>query len=880
MGRVYRAHDQSSGSAVAIKCLRPEYAQEPRIRRRFMREARAVQRLAHPHIVRMYGYGEDTAGVPYIAMEYIDGKPLSEQREDGLTLETILRLVDQVLSALAYSHARGIIHRDIKPENIVVVEEPGGQVIAKLLDFGFARVEDDPDPKLTAVHGDAFGTPQYMAPEQASGKGKVTAATDLYSLGVILFEFLSGRPPFTGAHGMAVALKHLMEPVPPLRARPGLTLPNGLEAVVLRALRKEPHERFSSAAEMRRALAIFHVGGVAQRTEAGDERSRSAAAQIARVVGAITHSPPPRPEFVEPAVALEHAPSGPVPVFDLEAEASAAQAPQAPLVGREEEQLWLWEQVRHVFERGAGRLLLVGGAAGLGRSRLIGWLRDEVTEGGWMWAIGGVHGPGSADAGGGLRTALEDLFGQLPEERSAAEAALRDVVIRWSSTDVEAPRGPIDEVGISALASYLRPGPFGSTMRSDRAGEVRGEVLFARICDALRLASRTRPLLLTLEGIERAGHDIGDFLVHLATRLRRQPFQILVIASYEVDDQGRPGGSARVAVDALERLAGDPVEHRTLSPLAPEAMRTLLDGLGPLDAQVTEAIIRRTDGNPYFARELVGLLRQAGELTEREGHLTLARGAQPAHWPKTLPATLFQRAKGTLGALEDSDFARWVFESAAVLGEAFDYRLLVDFLSRVHTDRPRIDRAVEGLLQVQFFEETRDPYVDRLQFAHPMLRDILLRVVSRRSSIVALHQTAAQAMVEHYGVDVGRAAAQIADHFEAGGLIDEAAQYATRAAVVAREEGLWQRATELMERADRLWSRSNADDATRRRANLWLDLAEMELRRNGLARARQLAVRVHQWAASQGDSGLIGRAVLVIAELCRLQGNLAEASRA
>ena len=143
IGRVFRARDLHTREAVAIKCLRNEFAKDARVRRRFMREGRAVARLQHPHIVRLYACGE-SGDTPYIAMELIEGTPLSEHRDQGLHLDTLLAIADQTLSALAFAHARGVVHRDVKPENILVSwVDRGHRPYVKLLDFGFARVEDD-----------------------------------------------------------------------------------------------------------------------------------------------------------------------------------------------------------------------------------------------------------------------------------------------------------------------------------------------------------------------------------------------------------------------------------------------------------------------------------------------------------------------------------------------------------------------------------------------------------------------------------------------------------------------------------------------------------------------------------------------------------------
>ena len=251
VGRVYRAIDSQTGQEVALKCLQPKYATEGKIRRRFMREARAFRRLTHPNIVKMYDYGEGEDSIPFISLEFIEGRTLASMREDDLGLEELLDITDDILKALAFAHAQGVYHRDVKPEN-VVVRNQGGVSTAILLDFGFARLEDDEGEH--SKH-DAFGTPLYMAPEQISNAAPVGPGVDIYSTGIILYEFLTGGPPFTGVHGMAVALKHLTDTVPPISAKQHLKAPDALKAVVHRALAKAPADRYATAADFRRALA-------------------------------------------------------------------------------------------------------------------------------------------------------------------------------------------------------------------------------------------------------------------------------------------------------------------------------------------------------------------------------------------------------------------------------------------------------------------------------------------------------------------------------------------------------------------------------------------------------------------------------------------------
>ena len=772
----------------------------------------------------------------------------------------LLTVVDQTLSALAYIHARNIIHRDVKPENILVLETADGPV-AKLLDFGFARVADDIDPTLTQANQDAFGTPQYMAPEQASGKGVIGPPTDLYALGVVLYEFIAGKPPFTGAHGMAVALKHLMEQVPPLEPRLGLKIAAGLDAVVYRALEKEPHARYATAADMRRALQRFRSGS-APITGAIDD----AASRIAEVARGVTlQGETLRFEASTVQAALEE-----------DAAALLAPAVAQPIVGREDDLLWLWQHVRSVCEDGSGRLLLMGAAPGMGKSRVVGWLRDQVAEGGWMFGIGGVHGPDAVREHGGLRGALDDLFGQLPDERAEAEKALRAIVMRWGTGSAGE---PMDAVGVSAIVSYMRPVAAGSAMGAAVEGEARGDVLYDRICDALRLAAVERPILLTLEGIERAGPETRPFLAHLATYLRRRPFPVLALVTYTTDEDDRPVGAARAVVQAVDAVAGAEVERRVLGPLSADAIVQLLGFTTPLDGEVARAIARRTAGNPFFASELLLFLHQAGELVERGGRLELSRSADPAGWPRDLLTALRLRARGTVGRLADAEFTGEVLARAVVLGEAFDYALLVDYLVRVLGDVGRIERAIEALCNVHLLIEARDPQVDRLHYAHAALREALRVDLEHRADVGELHRRAAEALAAFHVADTGPVAAEIAGHYQRAGDNERAAEFFGQAAAAAREEGHLGRAFELLETSDALLAALRGEEVQLRRARVWLDLAEMEMLRGGFARAQSLAARVHAWAKRRGQASLGGRALLMLGDLFRREGRLPEAGQ-
>jgi serine/threonine protein kinase len=245
MAEVYRARDIRLDRIVAVKTLREELARDNTFQARFRREAQSAASLGNTSIVAVYDTGEDTVGgshIPYIVMEYVDGRTLRDLLRDDRRLlpERTLEITDGVLRALEYSHRSGIVHRDIKPGNVMLTRN--GQV--KVMDFGIARAVSADFPLATES-----GTALYLSPEQARGE-RVDARSDLYSTGCLLYELLTGRPPFLGDSPVAIAYQHVREnPTLPSRVDP--EIPQWGDTIVLRAMAKDPGDRYQSAAEMR-----------------------------------------------------------------------------------------------------------------------------------------------------------------------------------------------------------------------------------------------------------------------------------------------------------------------------------------------------------------------------------------------------------------------------------------------------------------------------------------------------------------------------------------------------------------------------------------------------------------------------------------------------
>ena len=298
MADVFLAHDELLDRPIAVKVLFPEFASDPAFVERFRREAQAAANLNHPNIVGIYDWGQEN-GTYFIVMEYIEGRSLAEilRSEGPIDPDRAVEITADVAAALSFAHRGGLVHRDVKPGNVLVT--PSGQV--KVADFGIATAANAGDANLTKT-GLVMGTATYFAPEQAQGK-PVDPRSDLYSLGVVLYEMLAGEAPFKGDNPVAIAYQHVQQPPPGLRAR-GVPVPEALEAITVKLLAKNPAHRYPGADDLRADLRRYRDGmhRLAQANAAaanlpGVHSVAAAPATTAMAAtGAVTNLDPGRPE--------------------------------------------------------------------------------------------------------------------------------------------------------------------------------------------------------------------------------------------------------------------------------------------------------------------------------------------------------------------------------------------------------------------------------------------------------------------------------------------------------------------------------------------------------------------------------------------------------
>ena len=363
MGVVFLARQHAMDRDVAIKFISNQAALSPENMRRFFREAKACAIVNHPGVITIYDFGQTNDGTPFMVMELLRGSPLKELIESQAPFEPMRAacIALEIAEALTATHALGILHRDLKPGNIFLVRDAHGAERVKVLDFGLAKsIEDGSKEQLTiTATGNLIGTPVYMSPEQFLGE-KLSASADLYGVGCVLYEMLSGRPPFEHSSIFGLMLAHLEnEPCPFSQLKPtAIEVPNELEAVCLSLLKKKPGARPESVLVVARRLRELLVGE--------------------GIVG-VKPNPPPAP--ASGSREAQHADTAAVETEIFERVKKRADADFRPaLVGRVSARRFLQETLQSCFKHRRGSLLLLEGPGGVGKSKLLEWFRSHAQR--------------------------------------------------------------------------------------------------------------------------------------------------------------------------------------------------------------------------------------------------------------------------------------------------------------------------------------------------------------------------------------------------------------------------------------------------------------------------------------------------------------------
>lgn len=883
VGTVYSAIQEPLDRRVAIKTLRAELSQNPAVRRRFVREARAVAGLSHPNIAMVHDFGVAEGGQLYLAMELIEGLSLAEMvGRQALSWGVLRQIFDQVLTALAHAHARGVIHRDVKPANVLVATDVDGNPHAKLVDFGIATVQR-PDQDVPGIERRAHdtneqtdagrwaGTPHFMAPEQARSEPHLTGAVDVYSTGVMLYWAVSGRYPFQGETPMDVLMAHCRDAVPPLVPRPGLVVPEGLDALLNDALEKEPQKRIAGASVFRARLRAMS-GAAAESVDLGggeDDITRG----LNTPSGLTPQSPLPavRPRTVFEGVGggegkrtlFEGAGGGEgrstrgtrrtllegmrrIGATLLGGEGEAGEGGDAAgdeageagetvdlgqtarplmplggatggrggtplLVGRDDEREAIVRAAHQVLTTSQGMILTLEGDAGVGKTRLARWAAEQLEASeGFRVAMGSFHREGER----GWRGVREALEGAL-ETGDLSEGALRD---RLNALMTE--YGLTSARDLELMLAFLRPtdaqdvkgGPGGDDRSRNRA-----QRLLALLFRLLEGISRQQPLLLVINDLHWAGPETSAFVEYLAHELTQRPTKLLLIITMQPEhhDGGAPISEM---LGEISHHHGTSVQRRVLGPLTEEASKLLVTSMLQASRELVQELTQRAGGNPMHLVQLVRYLRDEN-LLEPSPHGWRARSG--LDMAEVLPPSLVDILALRIAQLENlpgsGPRVHALLDRAAILGMRFRFSVLERMLAI--ENRPdlleAIDEDIDHILDEDLLRMTELPDDDLLSFPSSLVRDVLLGRLKGRRTQRKLHIHAAEAKIAVLGANnVDSVVVELMEHFAAGRDRRREFEYACRAVDVAERSHRLSDALRLAERALRLIDASTSGTST------------------------------------------------------------------
>jgi ABC-type transport system substrate-binding protein len=636
MGVVYRARDPLLNREVAVKVIAPSML-TPESETRFQTEAQLVAQMDHPSVVSIYDFGRHEGSL-FFVMPIVVGNSLRDlQRRNELTLAMAVDIGAQIAEALDYSHARGVVHRDIKPENIMVSVDSGGSVRVRVMDFGLARSTGVSNLTLTRT-GMVMGTMWYISPEQVSGKA-VDGRSDIYSLGSVLYECVTGEVPFSGE--MQSLFYRIVHELPQSPRSRGCKLDEEFDQIILACLAKDPAQRPQKAGDVARALrryrAVMRDGSQALSTLA------TAAVMV------------PRPAM-------------------------------SPFVGREQEVRELQERFNAAL-RGECQFVVISGEPGVGKTRLV----DELGNLAMARQVRVLHGRFVEQHGAfpyhGFCEAIQEFYRQ--KELGSSSSAPTDI------SDLAADLIALFPM-LSEIPSIRDAAGTSSSMAvasESRSSENRNQV-FELLARTLTRLAAGKPLVLIFEDLHSAEVSI-EALQYIVRRLGPTPTMIVgTFRSTEVDRR-------HPVTQMLDSFHGDRrFLSRSLGPLSsPDHLlflSTLTAGNG-ISPVLSRRLYEATEGNPFFTKELVRSLLDSGSISQDEtGTWSLSGGADISS--AVLPATIQQAVETRVGRLPDA--LRGILSIASVMGKAFEFEDLEALVDDVDDVDDAVDRLIqEGLLE-------------------------------------------------------------------------------------------------------------------------------------------------------------------------------------
>ena len=823
MGEVYRARDQRLERDVALKVLAPRLLSDERSVARFAREARAASALNHPNIVTVYEIGSSEDGA-FIAMEFVRGETLTYRMKTKRDLAECVELLRQCAAALVAAHDAGIIHRDIKPDNVMVRTDG----FVKLLDFGLARLTslDDAGSQTMTQPGLVIGTLRYLSPEQACGD-PLTTASDIFSLGILAYQLLTGEHPFGNASEMAIMGAIITKPA----SRPSSVraeIPPEIDALVLRMLAKNPIER-PTAVELLLQLSRFTA------------RLDSPVALF------VANGGNPGARVESTGTAMQQA-----------ARPQMAQARRLTTVGHAGELAVLAERYEDVVA-GHGHLLAVTGEPGIGKTTL---LESALTE----YARREVA-PLVARGRCSERLAGTEAYLPILEALDHAMQGVHQALMR-----------PLVEQYAPSWAALGAVGPAeGGSGELTRAVANSQERLKREMATLLTEVSKARPLVLILEDVHWADTSTLDLVSYLGSRL--DSLRVLVLVSYRDAD-------ARASKHPILQVQRE-LQGRGLASELAVGFLTIGDVGDFVDAtfpghrfppDLARALHVRTEGNPLFLVDVLRWLASQGVIAEEAGHWCLVRGVPDIS--RDMPASVRSMIESKIEQLGESE--RRLLAAAAVQGAEFDTAIAAAVLGAdvadVEEQLMTLDRVYAFVRDAGEVEWPDRSVSVRYRFVHALYQNALLSGLgaSRRAS---WSLKVAELLEQRHGAQVNEIAAELAVLHETARSYDQAAAWFAAASGRACELFAYEEGETLAARGLRqVEAMAPGIPRDARELQVRLALGVTSLLRRGYA-APETAhnmQRARELCATLGDAPALSSALWVLLLYLIAHGELAE----
>jgi tetratricopeptide (TPR) repeat protein len=797
-GVVYRALHEEMDRPVAIKVLHPELFPSPVAFARFRREARAAGALVHPHAVTVFDFGRTEEGEPYLAMEFCGGGALSDRLAErgAMSVPDVIHLLSGISAAVDSAHRQGIVHRDLKPGNILYSGS-----IAKVADFGLARMLDSEEPGLTGGH--AIGSPFYMSPEQCQGRAAGTAS-DIYSLGVIAYTLFTGEVPFRRGTAQEVLLAHLTEePRSPQSLVPALG--RALSLAVLQALAKNPDARPRSAGEFHAAL----VASLGERTLESQVPVRVSPGTTSAVAGGAVSGGTGTSRVRR---ALRDRSSG---------------APAEP-IGREEELAHLSELLE-AASAGNGQIVTIAGEPGAGKSTLVhAFLRRarQIAPGARLALGRSPENIGSTEAYSPFLDALGNLLAG--GDRGGLVPSLLELAPTWA-------------VHFPAIAADAEAAA-GETLAGMRSRD-RMPREFAAFVTAAAAGPAVRPLVLLLEDLQWADPASVDLLVYLAPRL--EGLKLLLIGTYRPADVESQRHPLRAALASFGR-GHLPWSEISPAPFAEREVAAFLEReLGaPPPSELTAFALRRTEGNPLFLLNVLNHLLQSGAVSREGDRVVLQRSLDSME--RIVPEGIVALIREKVERLDEAD--RRLLSAASVEGLEFTAAVAARLTERDEMEieeRLRALQAAHRLVEpVGDVELAGGRESQRYRFVHSLYQHAFYDSLAPKRR-AAQHLLIAETLLALHAGRLETLRVALALHFEKGRDIPRAIEQHLAAAELAAARNP-RDARPLLAKALELAAKLPAESSTERRAELLIRLGRHDAETAEFAGDVELYTRAEQ----------------------------------